>query len=102
MDLMNDRKKELAEIEELFKIKINLRIDEAASLDTFYIESKRNKTKNNALALSAIDRTYYFSDEKKKGKRNNLEVNEVPAVNLELKKSPISKVFANIIKKFKI
>lgn len=102
MDLMNDRKKELAEIEELFRVKINLRIDETASLDTFYIERRRNKIKNNMSALSTIDRTYYFSDEKKNRKKKyDKNKNEIPVVQAELEKSVIRRIFERIIRKVK-
>jgi hypothetical protein len=38
MEIINDRKQELCEIEELSNTKISLRIDESATLDTFFIE----------------------------------------------------------------
>lgn len=103
IDLMNDRKRELAAIEELFRIKINLKIDETASLDTFYIERKKNRSKNSSLAMSTIDKTYYFSDETKGNKKQKLKKqNEVPAVQIEIQKSAIRRSIERIIKKFKI
>ncbi len=102
MDLMNNRKKELAEIEELFGIKINLRIDESASLDTFYIERKRNKAKRHTSALSSIDRTYYFSDDKNNVKKKyEKKPNIAPAVELEPEQSAMTRVFQKIMKTFK-
>ncbi len=101
MDLINDKKAELTEIEDLFQVKINLRIDETASLDTFYIERKRNKKKSNNTPLSTIDRTYYFSDEKKDKKRYDKKHYEVPILQLELQKSAMRRTFESIIKKFK-
>lgn len=69
MEIINERKKELSEIEKLHNVKIVLKIDDLATLDTFFVERKKNR--NNPIAsnaLSTIDRTYYFSDESKKKK----------------------------------
>jgi ribonuclease E len=103
MDLINDKKKELADIEEEFSIKINLRIDESASLDTFYIERKTGKSKASQYALSTIDRTYYFSDEKKKSnkKGNGSKENGIPIVQIELQKSWLRKLYDKV-KKMKL
>lgn len=100
MELINDRKKELSEIEELFSIKINLRIDESASLDTFYIERRHNKAKRHTSAPSTIDRTYYFGDEQNNKKQKyNKKIDQVPAVEIMQRQSPMIGFFKDIIKK---
>jgi hypothetical protein len=102
MDLMNNRKQDLAEIEQLFGIKINLRIDESASLDTFYIERRRNKAKRHTAPLSSIDRTYYFSDEKNNVKKKyEKKINIAPAAELEPAQSAMTRVFQKIMKTFR-
>ena len=61
MEMINDRKQELCEIEAQSNIKINLRIDESATLDTFFIERKKlKKYKISHTALSTIDKTHYM------------------------------------------
>ena len=103
MELTNNNKKELADIENDFKIKINLRIDDTASLDTFYIERRKYKSKDSPSALSTIDRTYYFSDEKRKiAKEHKRKEDEIPLMQLDLQKSSIRKAFESIIRKFRI
>jgi ribonuclease E len=58
IQMINDRKRELYELEE--KVKINLRIDESAGLDTFYLEKKGGRrARQPVAALSTIDQTHY-------------------------------------------
>ena len=100
MELINEKKKELADIEELFNVKIHLRIDESATLDTFYIERRRNKTKKYISPPSTIDKTYYFSDEKKHLHKHKFD--QVLTVENIKKESGIVKILKKITKQFRI
>jgi ribonuclease E len=58
LHMINDRKKELYTLEE--EVKINLRLDESATLDTFFLEKKGGRrARQQVAALSSIDHTHY-------------------------------------------
>lgn len=104
-ELINERKKELFDIEKMYGVKINLKIDELATLDTFFIERRRSRAKFYSSALSSIDKTYYFSDENANKKvqhktHNSIEKKAIPILQSEMQKSFIRKFFERIFRKF--
>ena len=112
MEIINDRKQELCEIEELSNTKINLRIDESATLDTFFIERKKlKKYKISHTALSTIDKTHYIDQEKadlksivvSKNKTLKQKINKNKKVDIidevpNHKTSLIKRIFTNLLK----
>ncbi len=108
MEIINNRKKELFQIEDNYDVKVKLKIDESATLDTFFIERKKLK-RMNKVALSTIDKTHYIDNDRprkdiqhKKNllkQKSNKVTNHITTEHVKIqKKSLIKRIFESFWK----